>query len=92
MEGLLQERRLAGFEQMKREWWYGLALLVAFVALGSYYLSNRIGPKEVRRTGAVLSPPPLRTDLSEDREKKFSGIRNADEAVHWGRNPFLTPE
>ena len=77
---------------MKREWWYSLILVVAFVALGSYYLSKGEEPKESRGPRGLLSPPLLGPDAAGDTQPKLSAVRRMDEAVHWGRNPFLTPE
>jgi len=76
---------------VKREWWYSFILVVAFVALGSYYLSKGGGPiKPKPRT--VGEPMLLGNDVGKQTQPKLSGVRGTDEAVHWGRNPFLTPE
>lgn len=77
---------------MKKEWWYSFILVVAFVALGSYYFSKGEGPKESRRARGVLGPHLFGSDAAGDTQPKLSGVRGTDEAVHWGRNPFLTPE
>lgn len=77
---------------MKKEWWYSFILVVAFVALGSYYFSKGEGPKESRRARGVLGPHLFGSDAAGGTQPKLSGIRGTDEAVHWGRNPFLTPE
>ncbi len=77
---------------MKREWWYSFILVVAFVALGSYSLSNGGEPKESRGARGLLSLPLLGLDAAGESQPKLSGVRGTDEAVHWGRNPFLTPE
>ncbi len=77
---------------MKREWWYSFILVVAFVALGSYYFSKGGQPKEPREARGLLSLPLLGPDAAGDTQPKLSGVRGTDEAVHWGRNPFLTPE
>ena len=50
------------------------------------------GPKELRRARGVLGPRLLGPDAAGDTQTKLSGVRGTDEAVHWGRNPFLTPE
>ncbi len=77
---------------MKREWWYSLILIVAFVALGSYYFNKGGGPKQSKRARGVLSSPLLGPDTAGDTRPKLSGVRGTGEVVHWGRNPFLTPE
>jgi len=77
---------------VKREWWYSFILVVAFVALGSYSLSNGGEPKESRGARGLLSLPLLGLDAAGESQPKLSGVRGTDEAVHWGRNPFLTPE
>jgi len=77
---------------VKREWWYSFILVVAFVALGSYSLSNGGEPKESRGARGLLSLPLLGLDAAGESQPKLTGVRGTDEAVHWGRNPFLTPE
>ncbi len=77
---------------MKREWWYSFILVVALVALGSYYLSKGGEPKESRGARGLLRPPLLGPDAAGGAPAELSGVRGTDEAVHWGRNPFLTPE
>ena len=77
---------------MKREWWYSLILVVAFVALGSYYLSKNGGPKQSKRARGVLRPPLLTMDAPGDTQPILAKVRGTGEPVHWGRNPFLTPE
>ncbi|MFB3061678.1 MAG: hypothetical protein ACE10C_09945 [Candidatus Binatia bacterium] len=77
---------------MKREWWYSFILAVAFVALGSYSVSKGGEPKELRGARGLLSLPLLGLDAAGETQPKLSGVRGTDEAVHWGRNPFLTPE
>jgi len=77
---------------VKRELWYSFILVVAFVALGSYSLSNGGEPEESRGARGLLSLPLLGLDAAGGTQPKLSGVRGTDEAVHWGRNPFLTPE
>ena len=76
---------------MKIEWWYGLILLVAFVALGSYYLNTGGGSKGATKTRRVLGSSLIDADVLRVDGPKVS-VNGNREAVHWGRNPFLTPE
>ena len=77
---------------MKKEWWYSLILVVAFVALGSYYLSKDGGSKRSKRARGALGPPLLTMDAPGDTQPILSKVRGTGEPVNWGRNPFLTPE
>jgi len=77
---------------VKRGWWYSFILVVAFVALGSYYLGKDGGPKQSKRARGVLGPPLLSMDAPGDTQPILSKVRGTGEAFHWGRNPFLTPE
>ena len=77
---------------MKKEWWYSFILVVAFVALGSYYLSKDGGSKRSKRARGALGPPLLTMDAPGDTQPIPSKVRGAGGPVHWGRNPFLTPE
>ncbi len=67
-------------------------MVVAFVALGSYYLSKDGGPKQSTRARGVLVPPLLSMDVPGDTQPILSKVRGTGEPVRWGRNPFLTPD
>lgn len=77
---------------MKRQWWYGLLLLVAFVALGSYYLNTRGGSKRIKRTRVLPGSSLIDVNDTGVAQTKKSGLNGTPEKIRWGRNPFLTPE
>ncbi len=77
---------------MKREWWVGLILFVAFVAPASYYLNTGGPVRPQRKPAGRLDASLVNTDVASPNGSNASEASGRQGPIHWGRNPFLTPE